>query len=42
MGEQCNAPALEWRAQTGLGDKSIIAKFHGRYALENSTAKESA
>jgi hypothetical protein len=31
--EQCNAPAFERRAQSGFGDKSIIAKFHGRYAL---------
>jgi hypothetical protein len=33
MGEQGNAPAFEWGAQSGFGDKSIIAKFHGRYAL---------
>jgi hypothetical protein len=33
MCEQCNAPAFEWRAQSGFSDKSIIAKFHGRYAL---------
>jgi hypothetical protein len=33
MCEQGNAPAFEWGAQSGFGDKSIIAKFHGRYAL---------
>ena len=30
MREQCNAPAVERRAQRGFGDKSIDAKFHGR------------
>src|ERR1700736_2931873 len=33
MREQGNAPAFEWRAQSGFGDKSITTKFHRRYAL---------
>ena len=32
MREQCNAPALERRAQSGFGDQSVDAKFHGRHA----------
>src|ERR1700736_6066107 len=39
MCEQCNAPAFEWRAQSGFGDKSIIAKFHGRYAFRKIEAQ---
>jgi hypothetical protein len=41
MREQYHAPAREWRAQSGFGDKSIDAKLHSRYAGENSCAKQS-
>jgi hypothetical protein len=41
MREQCNAPAVEWRAQNGFGDKSVDTKFHSRYAGENSCVKQS-
>ena len=42
MGQQRNAPAVKRRAQSGFGDKAVDAEFHGRYACENSSAKQSA
>ncbi len=42
MREQRHAPALERRAQGGLGDQSIDAELHDGTAGENSSAKLSA
>jgi len=41
MGEQGDTPALERRAQWGLGEQPVYAEYHGRNGAGSSSAKQS-